>query len=355
MSIYTVTFLITFFVVLITAADVSVSRLISEKDRHKILVVCITIFIAALCEYIGKKTDGASPAFIGLHRTAKLIEFCTSPCIGIAAANAYGKMKKKLMAGLLIAHALFEFSFLLSKYVFWIDENNIYHRENLYWVYIAVFVISIFYCYACIISGNKRFRAKLGFSTILIFIFLFVGIVIQMIYSDMTVDFMCVSIGSFFLYHYYGNIKNQVDVTTKLLNRRCFTKRIENLKPSACILFFDADHFKSINDTFGHADGGMCLADVANIMLSVYGKFGQCYRIGGDEFCIILCKNFDKLEALNNEFSDSVNELCKTYGDIFGVSIGYALYDNAKTDINSVIKRADDIMYENKRQKQFLK
>ncbi len=285
------TFSITFFVVLITTVDVKTNRLISEKDKQKIFVVCACIFISALCEYIGKKTDGASVAYIGLHCTAKFIEFCISPCIGIAAANAYGKMKKKkLMLGLLAVHALFELSVLFFQYIFWIDENNVYHRENFYWIYITVFVITILYCYISIIAGNKRFLTNLGFVDILILIFLSFGIGVQMVYSYITVDFMCVSIGNFFLYHYYGNIINQIDVTTRLLNRRCFKRKIENIRSHACVLFFDVNNFKIINDTFGHAEGDICLANVASIILSVYGKYGQCYRIGGDEFCVILQK-----------------------------------------------------------------
>ena len=157
------------------------------------------------------------------------------------------------MLGLLAVHALFELSVLFFQYIFWIDENNVYHRENFYWIYITVFVITILYCYISIIAGNKRFLTNLGFVDILILILLSFGIGVQMVYSYITVDFMCVSIGNFFLYHYYGNIINQIDVT-----------------------------------------------------------------------------------------------------DIFGVSLGYAFYDKTETDINSTIKKADTMMYENKRKKAVL-
>mgnify|MGYP000244045692 CR=1 FL=1 len=106
--------------------------------------------------------------------------------------------KKRLMIGLLAAHALFEISVLFSGYIFGIDENNIYHRENFYWIYVSVFVITILYCYVSIIVGNKRFQSSLGFVDVLILIFLSFGIGVQMVYSYITVDFMCVSIGNFF-------------------------------------------------------------------------------------------------------------------------------------------------------------
>lgn len=349
MDIYTVTFTTTFFVVLITLVDVKTNCLVSEDNKNKIYVVCIFIFVAALCEYIGKEINGEDAKYIWLHRAAKLIEFCVSPCIGVAAANAYGIMKKKkFMIDLLIAQALFELVVLPFRYVFWIDEKNIYHREPFYWVYVSVFVITMLYCYVCIIAGNRRYRAKSGFVTLLILLFLSVGIGIQMVYRYMTIDFMYVSVGSFFLYHHYGNVINQIDVTTRLLNRRCFKRKMENIKSPACVIFFDVNNFKKINDTFGHAEGDICLANVADKMLSVYGRSGQCYRIGGDEFCTVLHKNLDNINNLNREFGNSVKELCTRYGDIFGVSLGYAFYDKSKSDINYVIKKADDMMYENK-------
>ena len=80
-----------------------------------------------------------------------------------------------------------------------------------------------------IIKGNKKFQARLGSVNILILVFLAFGIGVQMIYRDITIDFMCVSICSFFLYHYRGNVINQVDVTTRLLNRRCFKRNTENM------------------------------------------------------------------------------------------------------------------------------
>ena len=153
------------------------------------------------------------------------------------------------------------------------------------------------------------------------------------------------------MYHYYGNVINQIDVTTRLLNRRCFKRKKENIKSHAYVLFFDVNNFKSINDTFGHTEGDLCLANVASKILSVYSKYGQCYRIGGDEFCVVMHKGFDKLESLNHEFYNLINGLCEKYGDMFGVSLGYAFYDKTETDINSAIKKADAMMYENKRKK----
>lgn len=352
MDLYTVTFLITAFALTITAMDVTTNRLIVHKNKYEIIAVCIVIFIASLCEYIGKKTNGAPIEFTEIHRIAKLIEFCISPCIGIVAAKAYGKLRnKKLMEYILVLHAVFEIIAVFNGWTFSIDAGNLYHREKFYWVYITVFLISIICCYICIMEGNKQYQARLGIVNIAILAFLSFGIGVQMIYSEMTIDFMCVAMGSFFLYHHRGNIVNQIDVMTRLLNRRCFERSIENISSPAYVLIFDVNNFKTINDTLGHAEGDNCLKQVAGTIFASYGKNGFCYRIGGDEFCVIMNKNLDKLKSFNDKFSNSINELRKKYGNIFGVSFGYAYYDNVSSKIDTVIKQADEMMYTAKRNK----
>ncbi len=351
MDLYTVTFSITAFILLITVMDVKTNRLVSEINKRETVTVCLCVFVASLCEFIGKETNGAAVGLIGVHRIAKLIEFCVTLCIGIAAAKAYGSVtKKKAVIGLLLSHAVFEVVAMFYGLIFRVDEQNKYHRERFYMVYVAVFFVTIIYCYVCIIRRNRQYQAKLGIVNILALVFLTFGISVQMIYSDITVDFVCVSIGAFFLYHYSGNVINQVDVTTGLLNRRCFERSLENMRSPAYVLLFDVDHFKKINDTLGHAEGDRCLYLVANKIFAVYGKDGSCYRIGGDEYCVILHKNLDRINSLNAKFSESVRTLRDSYGNIFGVSVGCAYYDKNKNDAKEVLKEADEKMYLAKKQ-----
>lgn len=142
---------------------------------------------------------------------------------------------------------------------------------------------------------------------ILILCFLAAEIGIQMLYPEIRVDFMCVVIGNLLLYNYRGNIVHQIDRTTQPLNRRCYEREIENMKSSAYVLIFDINKFKQINDTYGHAEGDRALELVARQIYKVYGKYGACYRIGGDEFCVIMLKNLDKIKILNCRFQEAMD------------------------------------------------
>ena len=125
-------------------------------------------------------------------------------------------------------------------------------------------------------------------------------------------------------------------------------KNIENMKSSAYVLIFDINKFKQINDTYGHVEGDRCLTLVAQKIYAVYGKYGSCYRIGGDEFCVIMYRQLNRIDELNNKFKHALEQLRKGVGSFFGVSVGYAYYDEKKADIQAVIEEADEMMYQNK-------
>ena len=346
---YTAIVFITGFTLVVTTVDVIANHLISKKNKWQIVLICSFIGIASLCDWIGVKTNGADISLIWLHKIAKLVEFCVAPLISVAAAIAYGEVKKpKIVAVALTAHAAFEVLALFNNWVFSVDAENIYHREGLYWIYVFNFIMSVAYCFVCMVRGHRKYQAR--FSSVLMFIlcFLAAGIGLQIFNSEIRVDFMCVAIGNLFLYNYYGNVMHQIDTTTRLLNRSCYERKIENMKVSAYVLIFDINKFKQINDTYGHVVGDRCLRLVAQQIYEVYGKYGSCYRIGGDEFCVIMYKQLNMLERLNRKFEYAVSRLRESDLSLSGVAVGYSYYDEKKANIKAVIEEADEMMYQNK-------
>ena len=172
LDLYTTIVFLSSFVLIITAAGVITNRLVSKKNKSKIVVLCLLIGIAILGEWIGVETNGADASFILLHKIAKLVEFCVAPAISVGAAITYGKVNRtKSIAVVLIAHAVFEVLALFNNWVFRIDDENFYHREELYWIYIVTFALSVVYCFVCIVQGNKKYQARFGSVLILILCF----------------------------------------------------------------------------------------------------------------------------------------------------------------------------------------
>jgi diguanylate cyclase (GGDEF)-like protein len=85
------------------------------------------------------------------------------------------------------------------------------------------------------------------------------------------------------------------DPLTGAFNRRhmsiCLTAAIERRRrtgESASLLLFDIDHFKRINDTFGHASGDAVLADLAALVARRVRRMDAFFRLGGEEFVLLL-------------------------------------------------------------------
>ena len=96
--------------------------------------------------------------------------------------------------------------------------------------------------------------------------------------------------------------ENQLDALTGLLNQNSYLNRTAEMRSSGGLLIaFDVDSFKQINDCYGHLQGNACLAAIAACLKKAYANDGYCYRIGGDEFCVLL-KNAAKEAACKEDF-----------------------------------------------------
>jgi len=149
----------------------------------------------------------------------------------------------------------------------------------------------------------------------------------------------------------------QEDPLTGVDNRRGFFRRAQALldhdadvAPLHALLLFDFDHFKRINDQYGHPFGDIVLNVSLQCLRDVAGSRGRLARLGGEEF-VVLCPHLGGAEALRLAedmrtavgalvFPDAPESLEVT------ISIGMALFDGTRChDVGSWLRAADDAMY----------
>ena len=151
------------------------------------------------------------------------------------------------------------------------------------------------------------------------------------------------------------------DVLTGLLNRRALEEHLAaQLQRSRrngkcfCVLMLDVDHFKRINDRFGHAVGDAALKHLATLLLGELRKVDQFARYGGEEFVVLLpgaglsdaMQVGERLRALVAESPlRSVGALIP-----MAVSIGVAEWGGAQEDTSRLMVRADAALYQAKHQ-----
>lgn len=156
--------------------------------------------------------------------------------------------------------------------------------------------------------------------------------------------------------------ESEIDALTQLFNRRGSRRIIKSIilnKPelSLAVMLIDLDHFKPINDTYGHEAGDTVLKEISLRFKSTLRKTDLLSRWGGDEFLICLSGTPETIRQEARTVAEKILGLLGeeiNLGDgqsaTVGASIGIALSPDHGTDLRSLIKIADITMYRIKNQ-----
>jgi len=157
--------------------------------------------------------------------------------------------------------------------------------------------------------------------------------------------------------HYELLVKSQIDKLTGLNNRQVLQDKISRLtmsadmvarrknEPDRVVVLFDIDHFKKINDNYGHLCGDEILVLFAHMMKSAFRTDDWLFRYGGEEFLVFL-NNIDMPQAKTviTRFLASVES--HNFPQIGRVtcSSGFTLF-KASDDFSTIFNRADKALY----------
>ncbi|MBR3769051.1 MAG: bifunctional diguanylate cyclase/phosphodiesterase [Lachnospiraceae bacterium] len=160
---------------------------------------------------------------------------------------------------------------------------------------------------------------------------------------------------------YQQKIEQQAytDFLTGLYNRMCCERDLARFVDTAkknnthgILLYLDLDDFKHINDGLGHQYGDVLLRSIAHSVQRVTGIADTCYRMGGDEFVIVIPP----------EYYDNCDEIIEKIKDIFNkpwflkdadyyctMSMGVVTFPDDGDNVEDLIKKADISMYDAKK------
>jgi diguanylate cyclase (GGDEF)-like protein len=110
----------------------------------------------------------------------------------------------------------------------------------------------------------------------------------------------------------------------------------------------DIDHFKEVNDHFGHAVGDGVLKDLARLVESTKREADSFFRVGGEEFCLItFSANGSSLETMADKLRQAIAQHPFPKAGRLTISIGVARFKPEDT-YDSLFKRADNALYQAK-------
>lgn len=144
------------------------------------------------------------------------------------------------------------------------------------------------------------------------------------------------------------------DQLTGLYNRRAYAAHIssEEFVPERCIVaMLDLNELKQCNDKLGHEKGDVYIKESARIIYESFGNLGECYRMGGDEFCVLMPNcTLESCRKQVRYLLEQVDRFNSKSKDVhMGIACGYEMYDKRiDYDISDTARRADKMMYHEK-------
>ena len=116
------------------------------------------------------------------------------------------------------------------------------------------------------------------------------------------------------------------------------------------IVFLDLDHFKSINDTYGHLVGSGLLSKIGDTILESIDKKDTAVRYGGDEFVIIMTESgreeaLKKTQKIHKKMNETLYYQKENFNIKVTASFGLATFPDDANDKEQIIKMADNAMY----------
>ncbi|MCR8658744.1 sensor domain-containing diguanylate cyclase [Paenibacillus endoradicis] len=146
--------------------------------------------------------------------------------------------------------------------------------------------------------------------------------------------------------------QSNTDPLTKLTNRRTLdeqTQKWTNNGTAFSIVILDIDHFKRVNDTYGHSVGDEVLKFLADRMREVARKDDICCRYGGEEFVLLLQHmNEDEAFEVAEKLRRTIESTLSPCGDYITISAGISAYPTTTTNLSDLFDAADQCLYEAK-------
>lgn len=149
------------------------------------------------------------------------------------------------------------------------------------------------------------------------------------------------------------------DFLTGLYNRRYFLEMADKLYQNATrknielsLAMIDVDHFKTVNDAYGHAAGDEVLRSLARLMKQSFRQSDLMARFGGEEFIVLAVDmEADRVGDLFDKFKQAFKDMVVDYeGQTISAAISIGVTSNLGSGLEEMISRADNLLYQAKNQ-----
>lgn len=350
---------------------VQAAKQIEKKDLsyHLYMILLRTTFVLLICDILSRLDHSTGIFFLIVSITNFALFllgiFATSIWLAYVHYQVFQDKKKtvKLFYPLTALNGLMILLLTLSQFngwVYYFDSEHVYHRGPLFILPAVCMIGLIVISTILIIANHKNVEPKYMFSLLFFPVPPLVGGIIQIFCITMPLAVSCNTLSMLII---FVNVQNQnlgIDSLTNVYNRRklntYLADKISSVSPNQTFsaILIDLDHFKSINDSWGHIIGDHALKSAASVLRSSLGAGTFVARYGGDEFCVILdITDADSLQKCVNQIRKDLAEFNRSSHVQYSLSfsMGYKVYD-CKNHFSATefLCEIDELMYQNKKE-----
>lgn len=343
-----------------------------NKILKAIILVDILLMILDASNYLLDGQPGI--LFFALNYSFQIISFTIAPSIGLLwfyFVNVFIHkkpipLKKKHVLFLipLFINMLFAIYSLFESSIFYIDNDNVYHRGNFFLVYVFISYFYLVLSLIVTISKRKQIR-KSNFIPILLFsIPPIIGGVLQVLFFGLLLTWQTIALSILMVFLFVQSESVITDYLTGLYNKREFENYLLSINKNKLRfrklagIMFDLDNFKLINDKFGHLMGDFILREIGNILRQSFRKNDFLARVGGDEFVVFFeISNKEDIQIFAQRLLANIEKFNDENQFPFSVSIslGMDTYDiNSSLSIQDFFSHLDGLLYDQKGKKQLI-
>jgi diguanylate cyclase (GGDEF)-like protein len=255
----------------------------------------------------------------------------------------------------LLLYAVFAVSSITAHPFFHISEDNQYITGPYYIIRLFISYLPILIILVNSVISYKYFTGTQVYMLILFGTLNGGGAALDIVFRNSFITWPCFAAAVLYIYFFIVQNDTKIDSLTSIGNRNAFNEFIDNLshhsaRQSYAITMIDMNHFKDINDTFGHSAGDKALVEMAQIIKANIRHSDFAARYGGDEFIIAIKAQHD-MERLMERIQQAIYQLNSTAKNPYkiGISYGYDFFTtHSGQDIEEFLVHIDSLMYEHK-------
>ncbi len=330
----------------------------SRQNWYYSLASVITLILLSL-EILAALLKGKpGNAALSLHYLSMSTGYALTPIIPLViifylGCSEWTTFKKGLLFVPMMLNILFSVLSMQSGWYFTILVTNEYQRGPYFWLVTAFSAYYYLWILIRLLHINKSrvipSKILLGF----VYTLPIASTAFQLVTRDEVFIFSTVAISLLLYYLIVQEAQFDYDAQTKVYNREAFEQELlsrQYQEKNSAIFMFDVNNLKQTNDVWGHQEGDSLLFAVARILTKIFEPEAKVFRIGGDEFAVILpiSKKTDP-QAYQQRFLDSLAE--ENAGRVHPISIAYGYAISSQEEglpLPKAFILADEHMYSNK-------